>query len=131
MTRDRIAGALRRAHTTALANTTIKVYEPAVTYEQGDGWSVSYPDAADAEYEVRVDSPEASSDRQRSGTTSEVDAIVRVRDDTDQQWTGFGEDGDAPTHVRDTADGRVYEVKAVTDPHNGTLQLDVQEVDQQ
>ena len=127
---DRIADALRRAHSDGLANTTIEVFEPTVDYAAGDGFDVTYPDSPTTTYDARVDSPSSSSDRQRSGTTSEVDAIVRVRDDTGQQWTEFGEDGDAPTRLRDTADGRVYEVKAVTDPHNGTLQLDVQEVDQ-
>jgi len=128
---DRIAGALRRVHGT-LANTTIEVYEPTVTYDQGDGFDVQYPtlDSPDAEYDARIDSLTASSDRQRSGTTSDIDAIVRVRDDIGQQWTGFGEEETAPTRLRDTADGRVYEVRSMTDPHNGTLQLDVQEVDQ-
>jgi|GEM_PF-1106838 len=128
---DRIASALRRAHSTGLANTTIEVYEPSVDYAAGDGFDVTYPslDSPSAEYDARVDAPSPSSERQRSGTTSKIDAIVRVRDDTGQQWTEFGEDGDAPTRLRDTADGRVYEVTAVTDPHNGTLQLDVQEVD--
>lgn len=127
---DRIAEALRRAHSDDLANTTIEVLEPAVDYAAGDGYDVSYPDLPTTTYDARVDSPSSSSERQRSGTTSEVDAIVRVRDDTGQQWAEFGEDGDTPTRLRDTADGRVYEVKSVTGAHNGTLQLDVQEVDQ-
>jgi len=128
VTRDRIAGALRRAHTASLANTTIQVFEPTVNYDQGDGWDVSYPDTPAAEYEARVDSPEASSDRERSGTTSEIDAVVIVRDDTGQQWTGFGEEAEAPSRVEDTADGTRYEVEAVVDQHNGTLELEVAEL---
>jgi len=127
VTRDRIANALRRAHTD-LANTTIEVYEPTVTYEQGDGYDVSYPDEPAAEYDVRVDSPEASSERERSGTISEIDAVVIVRDDTGQQWTGFDEETEAPARVEDTADGTRYEVQSVVDQHNGTLELEVAEL---
>jgi len=128
VTRDRIAGALRRAHSTSLANATVKVFEPTVDYASGDGFDASYPSSPSAEYDVRVDSPEASSDRERSGTTSEIDAVVIVRDDTGQKWTGFGENGDAPARVEDTADGTRYEVQSVVDAHNGTLELEVAEL---
>jgi hypothetical protein len=121
---DRIGDALRRVHSSTLANTTIEVFEPTVSYEQGDGFDVSYPDTPSAEYDARVDSPSASNDRERSGTTSEIDVIVRVRDDTGQQWTGWGEEAEAPVHICDTADGTRYEVQSVVDPHNGTVELE-------
>lgn len=125
MTRDRIANALRRVHSSELANTTVQVFEPTVEYVQGDGWDVSYPDDPSAEIDARVDSPDASSNRERSGTTSEIDAVVIVRDDTGQQWTGFGEETEASVRVRDTADGTRYEVENRVDQHNGTLELEV------
>lgn len=128
MTRDRIANALRRAHTAALANTTIDVFEPSVEYEQGDGWTVTYPSEPTTTLDARVDSPSASSDRERSGTTSEIDAVVRVRDDTGHEWTGYGEETEAPARVEDTADGTRYEVQSVVDQHNGTLELEVVEL---
>jgi len=130
VSRELIDDALRRAHSEALANTAIEVFEPQVAYDQGDGFDVSYPDQPAATIDARVDSPDATSDRQRSGTTSEVDAVVIVRDDTGQQWVGFGEEATAPSRVRDTNTGRVYEVKSVVDTHNGILELDVVEVDQ-
>jgi hypothetical protein len=102
-----------------------------VSYSQGDGFDVSYPDfpgSPDATYEARVDSPSADEDRQRSGTTAEIDAEVRVRDDTGQQWTGWGEESDAPAHIRDTATGIRYEVSTHVDKHNGLTVLEVVEV---
>lgn len=123
MTRDRIANALRRVHSSELANTTVQVFEPNVEYVQGDGWNVTYPDQPAAEYDARVDSPSATSERDRSGTTSEIDAVVIVRDDTGQQWTDFGEEDEAPTRVEDTADSTRYEIETVVDQHNGTVKL--------
>ncbi|WP_455448308.1 hypothetical protein [Natrinema thermotolerans] len=128
MTRDTVKDALRRVHSSTLHNTTIEVYEPSVTYNQGDGWSVSYPDLPNAAYDARVDSPSETSERERSGTTSEIDVLVRVRDDTGQQWTGWGEETDAPVHILDAADQTMYEVQSVIDQHNGTLELEAVEV---
>ncbi|SNZ18169.1 hypothetical protein SAMN06269185_3276 [Natronoarchaeum philippinense] len=124
MAGDRIADALRRVHSTELANTSIEVYEPTTTYSQGDGWTVSYPDLPNAAYDARIDSPSADSDRDRSGTTSEIDVIVRVRDDTGQQWTGWGEETEAPVRIRDAADQTMYEVQDDIDQHNGTIELE-------
>lgn len=128
MTRDIIENALRRVHSNALHNTTVDVYEPDVQWDQGDGWDVTYPGTPSATYDARVDSPSPDSDRDRSGTTSEIDIIVRVRDDTGQQWTGFGEDAEAPVRVEDTADGTLYEVETVVEPHNGTTELEAAEL---
>lgn len=128
MSRDTVKNALRRAHTSSLHNTSIEVYEPAVSYTTGDGWSVSYPSQPAAEYDARVDSPSADSDRERSGTASEIDAVVIVRDDLGQQWTGFGEEMEASVRVRDTADGTRYEVESRVDQHNGTLELEASQL---
>lgn len=128
MTRDRVENAMRRIHSEALHNTSIDVYEPTETYTQGDGYTVTYPASADATIEARVDSPDARTDRNRGGTTAEIDAIVTVRDDTGQTWTGFGEETEAPVQIVDTDGGTRYEVESVVDPHNGTLELEVVEV---
>lgn len=125
---DRIANALRRAHTSDLSNTTIDVFEPSTSFTQGEGWDVTYPDSADATYDARVDSPEATAERERSGMTAEIDAVVIVRDDTGQTWTGFGTETEASVRAKDTADGTLYEVESVVDPHNGTIELEVTEV---
>jgi hypothetical protein len=125
--RDRIARALRSVHTQTLANTTIEVFEPTETYEAGDGFSVSYPDTPAAEYDARVVSPAARADRDNGGTTAEIDAVVVVRDDTGQTWTDYTEEREAPVELVDTADGTRYAVEAETDPHNGTLELEVVE----
>jgi hypothetical protein len=127
MTGDRIASALRRVHTSTLANTTIEVYEPAETYEAGGGFSVTYPDTPAATYDARVVAPAARADRDRGGTTAELDAVVVVRDDTGQVWTDFTDEQEAPVELVDTADGTRYEVERVVDPHNGTLELEVVE----
>jgi hypothetical protein len=126
--RDRLENALRRAHTDTLHNTTIEVFAPTESFSQGDGYDVSYPDTPSATYDARVDSPSVTSDREASGTTSEADAVVFVRDDTGQNWQDFGDSGEAPTRLKDTADGKLYELEAVTDLHNGTLELEVTEV---
>lgn len=128
MARDRIQNALRRVHSDALANTTIDVYEPSESFTQGEGWDVTYPNAADATYEARVDQPDPDADRERSGTTSEVDVIIRVRDDTGQQWTGFGEETEAPARVEDAADGTMYEIRSAVKRHNGIVELEATEV---
>lgn len=124
---NRIESARRRALDLTY-NTKIEVFEPSVNYSAGDGYDISYPDFPTAEYESRLDSPTSSSDQQRSGTTSDVDATIHVRDDTGQQWTEFGDSGDAASRVRDIKDGRTYEVQSVTDPHDGRLVLEVEEV---
>lgn len=124
---DRIANALKRAHSGHLANTSIEVYEPTEEYAAGDGWTVTYPDTPAATYDARVDSPSARSDRGEGGTRSEIDAVVVVRDDLDQVWEDYTEEREAPVELVDTADGTRYEVQTVTDPHNGTLELEVVE----
>jgi len=113
-------------------NTRIDVFEPEETYEPGDGFSLTIPDPEtdppDATYEAVAMAPEDSADRERSGTTSEVDRLFQVRDDTGQQWTDFGESGEAATRVREVETGLVYVVESVTDRHNGREQLDCVEV---
>jgi len=128
MTRNAIESAMRRLHSTSLANATVDVLEPSVDYTAGEGYDVTYPDAATATYEARIDSPTDVTDKERAGTTAEIDAVVRVRDDTGQQWEGFGESDDASARVRDTSDGTVYQVEGVTDRHDGLTTLDVVEV---
>ena len=128
MTRDRLENAMRRLHSDALATTTIDVYEPAESYSPGDGVDVTYPDSPSATYDARVEQPSDDTDTDRSGTTAEVDAVIRVRDDTGQDWTGFGEDGEAATHVVDTDTGARDEVQGVTDAKDGVITLEVAEV---
>jgi hypothetical protein len=128
MTDDRIGGALRRVHTSTLSNTSIDVFEPTETYEAGSGFTVTYPDEASATYDARVVSPAARADRDHGGTTSELDAVVVVRDDTGQTWTDYTEEQEAPVELVDTADGTRFEVERVVDPHNGTLELEVAEI---
>lgn len=125
---DRIANALQRAHSAHLANTSIEVYEPTEEYEAGDGWTVTYPDDPAATYDARVDSPSARANREEGGTRAEIDAVVVVRDDTGQTWTDYTEEREAPVEFVDTADGTRYAVETETDPHNGTLELEVVEV---
>lgn len=127
MTRNSVRRALQRVHSVQLANTTVEVFEPAESYKQGDGYTVTYPDLPSAAIEARVEEPSTNADQDRSGTSSEIDAEVRVRSDLDQQWTGWGESG-AATRLRDAADGRLFEVQSVVDGHNGLLKLEVVEV---
>lgn len=128
MSRDRIENALRRVHSDTLANTTIEVFEPTESFSQGDGYSVSWSDTADATYDARVESPSTDAERERSGTTAEVDRVVKIRDDTGQTWTGFGDATEAPVRIEDTADGTRYEVQTVEDTHNGLTKLGVVEL---
>jgi len=125
---DRIDRTLRRIHDRELSNTTIEVYEPTEEYAAGDGFEVSYPADPAATYTARVSSVARAPDRDAGGTTAEADAIVSVRDDLGQTWTDFTEQLEAPVEIVDTADGTRYEVEAVTDPHNGLLELEVAEV---
>jgi hypothetical protein len=115
-------------HTNALTNTTIEVFEPTETYTAGEGFSVEYSDTPDATFDVRLSSPSATTDRNRGGTTGEIDATVSIRDDVGQEFVDFTDELQAPVEIRDSADGTRYEVESVTDPHNGLLELDVVEV---
>lgn len=128
MTRDRVQNALRRVHTDALHNTTIDVFEPAESFSQGDGWSVTYPDSASATYDARVESPTDDVERTVYGTVGEIDVDVRVRDDTGQQWKSFGDDTEAPARITDTGTGITYEVQAVVEQHDGLVRLGAVEV---
>lgn len=127
MTRDRVQNALRRVHAD-LHNTSIEVYEPSVDYEQGEGYTVTYPDSPSATYDARIDTPSSSQERERSGTETEIDAVIRVRDDTGQQWTGWGEDTEAPVRITDSTDGVTYEVQDVAPTRDGLDELEVVEV---
>lgn len=128
MPRDRLQNSLRRVHSKALHNAKIEVYEPTTSYSQGDGWDVSYPAMPTTYYEARVDEPTSDANRERSGTTAEIDVVIIVRDDTGQQWTGFGDKTEASSRVLDPADGTLYEVQDVVDAHNGTIELEATEV---
>jgi len=127
MPRDHIRQAMHRVHTTALANTTVEVFTPAVSYAPGDGFNVTYPDSPDAELPARVDGQSAAGQKERGGTNAEVDATVRVRDDVDIQLTGYGEDGEASARLLDTDTGIEYRIKSVTNPSGGITVLQVVE----
>jgi len=127
MPRDLIADALQRVHDTTLTNTTIEVFEPTVSYSAGDGFSVSYPDTPSASYAARIDGQNETGTKERGGTTAEIDATVRVRDDLDQQWVGYGENGDAELRIVDTETGNEYAVESVSEPEGGLTVLRVTE----
>lgn len=122
----------RRRSLDSTYNTRLEVYEPEETYEAGDGFTLQIPDpetdTPDATYEAVAMAPQDATDRERSGTTSEVDRRFQVRDDTGQQWTDFGESGDAATRVREVETGQDYVVASVVDKHDGREELDCVEV---
>jgi hypothetical protein len=119
MPRDFVRDALRRAHTNALANTTVEVRQPSVSYAPGDGFSVSYPDAPDAEIDARVSTPSPAGQKDRGGTAAEVDATIHIRSDVSLQLTGFGEDGKASARLTDTRTGTEFRAETVTDRTGG------------
>jgi len=125
---EEIRDPLRRAHTAYLSNTTIDVFEPSESYAAGEGFDVSYSATPDATYSARVSSVSRAPDRNDGGTTAEADALVTVRDDTGQTWTDFTDELEAPVEVVDTGTGVRYEIQAVTDPHNGLLELEAVEI---
>lgn len=139
MTRNRLDRAFRRAHD-ELTQATLEVYQPSTSFTDPDnatttaeaGESVTHPDPGnttpDATVPGRVDSPDSAPDRDPSGTEAEVDAVLRVADDTGVTWTGYGTAGSAPTRVKDTTDGTVYEIQDRIDEHNGLLTLPAVEV---
>jgi len=126
--RDHIEGALRRTHTSELANTTIDVYEPTETETVGEGIDVSYPGEPTNEgIEARADEPQPESDRDEGGTTADVDRVYRVRDDARDTWTGFGAAGEAALRIEDTEVGETYLVENVVDERNGLIRLECRE----
>jgi len=123
---DRVESARRRALELTY-NTTVAVYEPTEAYSPGDGYTVSRPDPEtadpDATYEARAFDPQAGSERERGGTTTEADRVFEVRDDTGQTWTDFGESGEAAVRLRETDTGIVYTVTTVIDRLDGRERL--------
>lgn len=128
---DRVEAARRRSLEVTF-NTDLEVYEPSESYSPGDGFDITRPDpetdTPDATYKARAMEPEGEGERERGGTTNEIDRRFQVRDDIGQQWTGFGESGEAATHVRETGTGVVYVVTSVTDAHDGRTKLECSEV---
>lgn len=122
----------RRRSLTLTFNTHLEVFEPTESYSPGDGFSLTIPepgtDAPDATYRARGMEPEGDGERSRSGTTNEIDRRFQVRDDTGQQWTDFGESGEAATRVREVETDIVYVVRSVTDAHDGREELECVEV---
>jgi hypothetical protein len=126
--RDHVEGALRRTHTSELANTTIDVYEPTETETVGEGINVSYPDTPTNEaLSARADEPQPESDRDAGGTTADVDRVYRVRDDARDTWTGFGVAGEAALRIEDGDTGETYLVANVVDERNGLIRLECRE----
>jgi hypothetical protein len=143
MTRNQLQSAMRRLHTNTLANTPLAIYQPSESYTAGAGFGVAYPDSPDTTLPGRIETPNSAPERERSGTTVAADVVVRVRDDTDITWTGYGESGDASVRVAPddagwgvqawgtTAWGAptpVYEIEDVIDGQNGLLRLPATEV---
>jgi len=145
MSRDRLENAMRRLHSDALANTTIEVYEPTTDYTPGDGFDVVYPATPTATLEARIEPPDERGQTDRSGTTIDADAIVRVRDDTEITWTEYGFDGQATARVADIGSGAgwgtaewgtspwgnlasLYQIETRADAHDGLLELAATEV---
>lgn len=127
MPRDFVRDALRRAHSNALANTTVQVFQPSVTYSPGDGFTVSYPDTPDAELDARVSTPSPAGEKERGGTTAELDATIHVRSDVSVQLTGFGDDGEASARLTDTRTGIQYRAETVTDRTGGLTVIQASE----
>jgi len=124
-------GTIERARRRSLDlsyNTRVEVYEPTESYSPGDGYTVTRPnpetDSPDATYEARAMDPQATSERERGGTTTEADRVFEVRDDTGQTWTDYGESGEAAVRVREVDTGIVYTVTTVTDRLDGRERLD-------
>ncbi|QLH82462.1 hypothetical protein [Halosimplex pelagicum] len=129
MPRDVVESALRRVHSGTLHNTTIDIYEPSdASYSPGDGYSVTYPEApTKSGIPARADSPQPDADRDTGGTTADVDRVYRVRDDAHDQWTGFGEDGEAAVRIEDET-ATTYVVETPVDERNGLIRLECREV---
>lgn len=127
MPRDIVRDALQRTHTNALANTTVEVRQPSVSYAPGDGFSVSYPDAPDAEVDARVSTPSPAGQKDRGGTAAEIDATIHIRSDVSPQLTGFGDDGDASARLTDTRTGTEFRAETVTDRTGGMTVIQASE----
>lgn len=127
MPRDFVRDALRRAHTNALANTTVEVRQPSVSYSPGDGFSVTFPDSPDAELDARVSTPSPAGQKERGGTSAEIDATIHIRSDVSPQLTGFGDDGEAAARLTNTRTGTEFRAETVTDRSGGLTVIQASE----
>jgi hypothetical protein len=113
-------------------NSRIEVYEPSESYQPGDGFELTVPDpdtdAPDDEYRAEARDPTDDPTRERAGTESELDRVFLVRDDTGQQWTDFGQSGEAATRIREVRTGNDYVVESVSDRHDGRERLAASEI---
>jgi hypothetical protein len=106
---------------------SLDVYEPTETYTPGEGYSVTYPGSPARTVDAEIVPPEVLADRNRGGTTSEADAIIRVAEPR-SQWVGFGSEGEASVEVVDTETGVRYQVETVASERNGLTRLEASEL---
>jgi len=141
VTRKTLSKALRRAHETTLSNTDVEVYNATASYATGDGYDITYPDDPTEVVSGRVESPTTDSDRDRGGTTSEADVVIRVPDEPGYgeddfgadgfgtiAYTEYGDEGEAPARLRDVSTNTWYELVDWYSEHNGLLVLEAAEI---
>jgi hypothetical protein len=121
----RFEGSATRTNRT-LGGESIEVYEPTESYQQGEGWSVSYPDSALSTVTGEAVPPESDPNVDAGGTTETADMGVYVPSDSGVTWTDYGESGEATTRI-DVSDSR-YEITGMDEQFDGRVRLRCSEV---
>jgi len=125
---DRFADTASRTLDALGYEDNVEVYQPAETYEAGEGYSIEYPDAPTATIDGALDTPSSDSDKDAGGTTESVDLTIGVRKTMNIAWNDAGDSGEAKTGVE--VEGTQYVVDTIDDQYDGLLELSCDEVDQ-
>lgn len=106
----------------------VDVYQPSETYDPGDGYETTYPDAPTVTIDGAPDPPSSSADINAGGTTEAADLVIYVRGDVGIQFNDAGDTGEAKTGLE--VDGLQYVVDDIDDQQDGFLELSCDEVDE-
>lgn len=123
----RFADSVDRTFDALAWDQNVEVYQPTESYAAGDGFDVTYPDAATTTLDGALEVPSDSADVDPGGTTETSDLMVYIRADADVVITPAGESGEAKTGL--VIRGQKYVVDTIEQQFDGMLGLACEEVD--
>lgn len=111
---------------------SVVIETPTETLVDKKGYVPSYTDQGT--FSVELNAPSSSADQSEGGTTQTADLIAHVPDDVPGQLPngldGYGDSGDAPAHFLPVDEDDTYEVVTKDPERNGTIRVELAEVDE-
>jgi len=110
----------------------VDIQTPTESYTAGKGLSTAY--SSEGTFSVELNAPSSTGEQSEGGTTQTADLIAHVPEDLPGQLSGgldgYGESGDAPARFAPTDEDNVYEVVTKDPERNGTIRVELAEVDE-